>query len=375
MNIELIRRISLARHLYELGTSSLRSSNDMHLFAAVNLMQDAVEAFLLGVAEHVGAAIDQNTKFNMYFVQIEDRTQPEKLPFKLALNRLNRIRVDSKHYGIQPARDECDRLSVSVREFFEEVSTSILGVSFSTVSALDLLDDGDSKEHLVMAKAALEAGDFVTCAIECRKALYLEVESRYDIFEYKDGEPVGLFAGYTLAPFYARSKQYIENNVRDPTDYIVLDHSRVDQDLLTQRVETTDFWNIWRLAPQVYKFKDGDWVVKHDLDKLDADTIADKAPYIYSTTVDVLLAMHTSRKKTKSQSYSSYVLNLKQEGVPVYAKADATSEMVGNTRPGQLSIGTDYHVPGLKGDGPYWFVRHFEKGYFIMGYIHNDYAA
>lgn len=375
MNIELIRRISLARHLYELGTSSLRSSNDMHLFAAVNLMQDAVEAFLLGVAEHVGAAIDQNTKFNMYFVQIEDRTQPEKLPFKLALNRLNRIRVDSKHYGIQPARDECDRLSVSVREFFEEVSTSILGVSFSTVSALDLLDDGDSKEHLVMAKAALEAGDFVTCAIECRKALYLEVESRYDIFEYKDGEPVGLFAGDTLAPFYARSKQYIENNVRDPTDYIVLDHSRVDQDLLTQRVETTDFWNIWRLTPQVYKFKDGDWVVKHDLDKLDTDTIADKAPYIYSTTVDVFLAMHTSRKKTKSQSYSSYVLNLKQEGVPVYAKADATSEMVGNTRPGQLSIGTDYHVPGLKGDGPYWFVRHLEKGYFIMGYIHNDYAA
>ena len=138
MNLETIRRISLARHLFELGNSSLRSSNDLHLFAAVNLLQDAVEAFLLAVSDQVGASIDQNTKFDKYFVLINERIAPKELPFRTKLLRLNRIRVASKHHGIQPARDECDRVAISVREFFDEVSSSLLGAPFATVSAIDL---------------------------------------------------------------------------------------------------------------------------------------------------------------------------------------------------------------------------------------------
>lgn len=59
MNIETIRRIALARHLNQLAVSSLRSKNDLHLFATANLLQDAAEAFLLAIADQVGAAIDQ----------------------------------------------------------------------------------------------------------------------------------------------------------------------------------------------------------------------------------------------------------------------------------------------------------------------------
>lgn len=68
MDIETIRRIMLARHLFELGNTALRSSNDLYLFAAVNLLQDAVEAFLIAVADHVGAKIDHRTEFDKYFV-------------------------------------------------------------------------------------------------------------------------------------------------------------------------------------------------------------------------------------------------------------------------------------------------------------------
>lgn len=224
MDVETVRRITLARHLYELGTASLRSANDMHLFSAVNLLQDAVEAFLIAVADHIGAAaIDQNTRFYKYFVQIDTKIAPKELPFKSKLLRLNRIRVDSKHYGIQPARDECDRLAVAVREFFDEVSSSLLGASFSTVSAIDLLHDGETKTALIDAKKALEAGELENCAVNCRKALFLEVERHYDISAYKDGNPVGLLAGMTDAPYYARNKQYIEESVADPTDFIVYD--------------------------------------------------------------------------------------------------------------------------------------------------------
>lgn len=374
MDIETIRRLTLARHLYELGSASSRSANDIHLFSAVNLFQDAVEAFLVAVADHVGAAIDQNTNFDKYFVQINEKIAPKELPFKNKLLRLNRVRVDSKHYGIQPARDECARLALMVREFFEEVSSSILGASFSTVSAIDLLKDSETKAVLLEAKEALDAGDMGTCAICCRKALFLEIECQYDISAYKDGKPLGLLGGYTSAPYYARSKQYIDESVADPTDYVVYDHSSVNEKLLIQGADNTAYWNVWRLTPEVYKTKDGTWIIKHEFSKLDETILADKIEYIFSATLDVVLSIHRTKQATKWADRKNYYLELNQENVPIYKKADKNSEETGCTPAGMTRIDTDYRVEGLNGDGTYWHVSHYKEGLSLWGFLHSDYV-
>ena len=378
MDIETVRRISLARHLYELGVSSLRSKNDIYLFSAANLLQDSVEAFLIAVADHVGAAVDQNTKFDKYFVLINEKITPKELPFKTKLLRLNRIRVDSKHYGIQPARDECDRLSVAVHEFFDEVSVAHLGASFSTVSAIDLLKDGESKTVLLEAKTALEAGDHEGCVIGCRKAIFLEIEQSYNISGYKDCQPSGylaaVLAGSTNVPFFAQNKDYIEENVKNPTDYIVYDHSHLNQKLLTLGVDNTAFWNVWRLTPEVYRIEDGKWIIKRDFAKLDKDLLSDKIEYIFSTTIDIILAIHSARQAIKTQDYRSYYLELVQENVPVFEKADKNSKAIGTTPVGILKIDTDFRVEGLLGDGPYWHVNHIAEGVWLNGFIHNDYV-
>jgi hypothetical protein len=376
MDIEIVRRLTLARHLYELGAASLRSANDMHLFSAVNLFQDAVEAFLIAVADHTKADIDQNTKFDKYFVQIDAKIAPKELPFKSKLLRLNRIRVDSKHYGIQPARDECDRLALTVREFFDEVCNSVLEASFSTVSAIDLLRDRETKTMLLEAKKALEEGKLEECAINCRKALYLEVEQHYDISKYKDGKPSLLIFELTEAPYYARSKEYVEENVKVPTDFIVYDHSGIDQKLLVLGADNTAYWNVWRLTPQVFKRRDGQWVVKHEFDKLDEKLLSDKIDYIFSATLDVVLSIDRTRQATKSLERRNYSLELTQEDVPVYKKADKNSEIVGRTPAGVTQIDTRYRIDGLNGDGPYWEVSYMdvEKELFLFGFIHNDFV-
>lgn len=375
MDIETVRRISLARHLYQLGKSSLESSNDMHLFAAVNLLQDAVEAFLIAVSDYVQAEIDQNTKFDKYFVLINDKIFPKELPFKSKLLRLNRIRVDSKHYGIQPARDECDRVVVSVREFFDEVSSSVLGVNFSTVSAIDLLAAGEIKDLLLEAKTAHEAGDHETCVVACRKVLYVAVEDRYDVSQFREAKPLGLLARINRAPYFARDPQYIQENVKDPTDYIVRDHSRIDQDLLKDGVDTTAFWNVWRLTPEVYRSEDKQWVIKHDFGKLDAATLADNAEYVFSTTVDMALAIDASRKAVRWKQHGRYYVKLAREGVPIYEKADVGSKVAATTPAGMTQIDTDYRVSGLMGDGPYWHVNEMAKDAWLLGYIYNDDVA
>lgn len=375
MDIETVRRLSLARHLYQLGKSSLASPNDMYLFAAVNLLQDAVEAFLIAVGGHVRAEIDQNTKFDKYFVLINDKISPKELPFKTKLILLNRIRVDSKHYGIQPARDECERVLVSVREFFDEVSSSLLGVNFSTVSAIDLLDEGEIKDLLLEAKAARESGDDETCMIACRKVLYIAVEQKYDISNFKEEKPQGLLAAFSHAPYYAKDPQYIRENVKDPTDYIVRDHSRIDQDLLKEGVDTTAFWNVWRLTPEVYRAENKEWVVKYDFGKLDASTLTDNSEYVFSTVVDIALSINASRKAVRWKSQGSYFVKLARESVPIYEKADIGSKVTAITPSGMIQIDTDYRVSGLMGDGLYWHVHEMAKGEWLWGYIHNEDVA
>lgn len=375
MDIETVRRLSLARHLYQLGKSSLASPNDMHLFAAVNLLQDAVEAFLIAVGDYVKAETDQNTKFDKYFVLINEKIFPKELPFKTKLLRLNRIRVDSKHYGIQPARDECDRVVVSVREFFDEVSSSVLGVNFSTVSAIDLLDEGEIKDLLTQAKVARESGDHETCVIACRKVLYVAVEHKYDVSKFEGEKPQGILAAFSYAPYYAKDPQYIRENIKDPTDYIVRDHSRIDQDLLKEGVDTTAFWNVWRLTPEVYRSEDKQWVVKYDFGKLDAATLADNSEYVFSTTVDIALAINAARKAVRWKQHGLYFVTLAREGVPIYEKADVDSKVTATTPAGMTQIDTDYRITGLNGDGPYWHVHDMAKDAWLWGYIHNDDVA
>jgi hypothetical protein len=379
MDIEVVRRVCLARHLYELGTMSLRTSNDVHLFSAVNLMQDAVEAFLIAVGEHMGAKFDERTPFDKYFVEINTKIAPQELPFKQKLLRLNRIRVDSKHHGIQPARDECDRMAVSVREFFDEVTNSIFKTSFSTISALDLLDDGEVKSVLVEARDALDARDFPTMAVSCRKVLYLEIEKDYNVFKFKDGitglgNLGGLFGMSSNAPYYAQNKEYIEKNVRSPTDYVVLDHGRVDADLLRKGVRPEEFWNIWRLTPEVIQNEDSSWTFKDDFDRLNPDRLAEHADYIFSTTVDFALSIHSNRRSIRwSKDGQEWTIELKTDAVPVHEKADRTGPLASLTPKGLTHLTTNFRSPGLQGDGWYYQVFHFAKDEpTVYGFIHES---
>ncbi len=248
----------------------------------------------------------------------------------------------------------------------------MLGVVFSSVSAIDLLEDGDSKITLMEAKAALDEGDHSSCSIACRKALFLEIEWQYDIAKFKDGQPMGMLEGHSDAPSYARNKEYVQKNVHDPTGFIVLDHSKLDGDLLSDGIDPTTFWNPWRLTPEVYQRADKQWVVKEDFDKLNTDLLASEIEYIFSTTVDVVLGLHTAKKAIKTRGYGRYYLSLRKEGVAIFEKADKTSKIIGITPPGLIQINTDYRVLGMLGDAMYWHASHFGKAHHIWGFIHSD---
>ena len=83
-----INKLILARHLFRMAEDSLKSHREVALYAAVNLMQDAVEVFLLAAAEHVQEPIVPGTNFDTYMTKIDEKIAPNQLPYRARLSAL-----------------------------------------------------------------------------------------------------------------------------------------------------------------------------------------------------------------------------------------------------------------------------------------------
>jgi hypothetical protein len=141
----IIKRLTLSRYFLRLADDNSRSDREVAIFAAINLLQDSVEFFLIAAAEHLNAGVKERANFELYLDKIDERIAPEKLPFRPKLLQLNKVRVNAKHYGVRPDANEVKSLILVAREFFEEVANTVFKVDFWTVSLLSLLDDGETK--------------------------------------------------------------------------------------------------------------------------------------------------------------------------------------------------------------------------------------
>ena len=375
MNKSIINKILLSRRLYGLAQENMDSATDLSLSIGVNLLQDAVETFFLAISEHVNANITSKTTFEGYFDLINEKIALKELPFRPKLIGLNKLRVNTKHYGLAPSKSEVEGLLITVKEFFEEVSTSILGQPLTTISLIDLVVEGEAKEFLKSAQEAFGKKDYRTCLIECRKALFVRIEHYYDItpFEKATSPPSWVIPPFSKAPFYAQNKDYIESNVEEPTDYIVYDYDDLELEFLKLGIDRLSYWNVWRLTPEVYrKGGEKDWVVKEEFQKLEEEGIGGRAEYVLDTTINLFVAMDQKQKALKSPERRNYHVTLHKPKVPLYEKADKTSKILGYTPEDLEKLYVEYNVPGLKGEGIFWKVAHHEGGLYLWGYIDND---
>ena len=373
MNEHVVRMVRLARRAFLLSRQQVASVRELDLCLGVNLLQDAVEIFLLAVAEHLEVALKRNSTFDAYIEGIRSKTGTD-LPFSNRLLGLNKLRVNVKHYGIVPDRTEAQSFVAVAAEFFEEVSVTRLGRSFSTISLIDLIRSDDRREILEGAQAAYENERYADCLVECRKAIFLAVEWHYDVSSF--AEPKSIEASWSQAfcsaPQFARTPEYISDHVTEPTEYIVYDRQQLELDLLKYGMDSVSFWNIWRLTPAVFKRRDDkDWITRYDPGKLEAPDISDRAAYVLDATTELLLSMEDSLRATRTAGSQPIAITLKDGDVPVlrHARSDSVSLMIVPTDLRALSA--DYAVTGFDGR-KYWKVSHFDGSHFIAGFIRDS---
>ena len=356
-----------------------RSGSSVGLSIAANLLQDAVEFFLLALADHANAQLSTNTAFVQYFDLIDQAIAPARLPFRARLIALNRLRVNAKHYAIVPAKSELDALLLTTKEFFEESCTLVLDSPFSSITLIELLDDDEPRACLSSASTALQNDDYMGCLVDCRKAFFLRFEKRFDVSPFASPPDDNLidFRHWSCdAPDYARNQQYIERSVADPTDYIVIDHSKLNLDLVTAGVDTVAFWNIWRLTPSVFRRDAGDpWVIKTDVAILEEEGLADRAEYVLDATISILLQEQHSRQQQHVRPGILSTVELAQEQVPIRKRADAEAEITMTTPAGLTRLNVSHRIDGLPDAKTFWYVVHMANGLIIIGFLDDELVA
>jgi hypothetical protein len=380
-----INKILLSKYLYALAEESLKADIPIKRCAGINLLQDSVEVFLNALSEHLAVPIDVKQNFHQYIKGIDKeitsgKAAYKKLPFKglpqkYKLELLNKWRVDSKHHAIPPpSSEECKKIFIIIGDLYEVLTFNFFGTKLGNINLLELLNEGDVKNHLKEANAFYEKHDYRNCLISCRKAIYITFEMQYSIESYKIKKPNFWMYGFSKAPYVTRDPDYVKKYVRVSTDYIVYDYSDLNIELMKSGIDYNTFWNVLRLTPEVFQRQDNKWIIKYDVNKLDDSILKQNAEYVLNKTIEIFLKMHMSLQSNKYVERNKIIINLKKEGTRVYEKADRRSVVIESTPVGLTEIACDYLISGLNDDDDetYWHVSHIEKEFNIFGFIHND---
>jgi hypothetical protein len=222
-----------------------------------------VETFLWAAATHKQCAGRERVELHQLLDAVNAALSPAVLPFRHAITQLNRLRINSKHYGLHPDAKEAQRLLIAIGEFLREATNEIFDADFWTVSLLNLLpDDPHSVLYwLQQAEDAFRDREYRNSLVYCRYAIYMEFEQNYDISLYENPDYKPWFGSFiSEAPYWALNAQYINETVNHPCDYIVINHDNLQRKLWENGIDPTVFWNVRRLTPDVFLPRDNDRV-------------------------------------------------------------------------------------------------------------------
>ncbi len=268
-----VHSLVIARVLLE-RSESLCASEDRYLASAgLVVLQDALEGVFYALLIEMGVDETKNLERKSFDDLIgELKAAGVSVPKSGTLKALNKQRVLTKHYA-QVAEP------ITVRTYFEAAQIAIeatckkvLGRSIHDLFISDLLDKGESKLHLISAEAAISEGRFLEALIETRKAVFVEFEEDYNIYGWRDYDgqkPEGVLAsvirGGWRAPSWIRRQDWIEKNVKVPTDYIQIDYADWRLQAMELGIHTVELENLRCLTPEVFRTsKRAGWSVTYD---------------------------------------------------------------------------------------------------------------
>lgn len=143
------------------------------------MLQDSAELYLWTVIKEKNIPAREEAGF---IAHIKDLQKSRiEVPGAAKLTELNKARINFKHYGNLPAREDVIKCQGYVNDFLRQAMPIHFGVEFDTLSVADLISDKEVREEVKAAESELTKHDAKTAAEHIGKAKYL-VFAKLDAF-------------------------------------------------------------------------------------------------------------------------------------------------------------------------------------------------
>jgi len=333
-----VHSLVIGRVLLE-KAAPLCTSNDRYLASAgLVILQDALELLFYALLIEIGVDETKNLESKSFDELIgELKREDVKIPKSGTLKALNKQRLLTKHYA-QVAEPATVGTYYDAGILALELAVeSVTGKSLSDIFLSDLLEKGDAKEYLQNAERLIKKGQYLEALIDIRKTIFLEFEKGYSVYGWRDVEKAesgSPFASYMRgglrAPYWTRNKAWIEENVKDPIDYIQIDYERWRLDAMEWGINTAELQNLRRLTPEVFRAEEkSEWCIKYDADFPANEGTLANAKYCLDKAIGVVLKKQeherTSRSRKRDQPFVPPTI---YSGDSVYKTASEASKVV-----------------------------------------------
>ena len=171
---DVLRRLALPRYLFGEAERVLSRPGPYSGGVATSLLQDAIEALLLLLAQESKVGVTERETFPGLLQKVGE-TNPSVLGHSAPMLRLNKARVGFKHQGISVSREDASIFAANAGAFLAEASEA-LRVDFWSVSLIDLVGHRRTQNWLHQAEEYVSKGKYqraVLCAAKAA-AVYLD---------------------------------------------------------------------------------------------------------------------------------------------------------------------------------------------------------
>lgn len=148
------RRLVLIRLLFARAEEQANQSRP-YSTDSVNRLHDVAEMFLAFAAERHQIRIPKD--FMSYWT-VREEASGRRLAYRAQMQKLNKVRVNLKHYGIEPTSDQIVEAVAAVRGLLKDECRALLGQSFDDVSLFDVVTVSDTRHLLQNAERNWEHG-------------------------------------------------------------------------------------------------------------------------------------------------------------------------------------------------------------------------
>lgn len=148
---EILQRLAFVRYLYRFAAEQSRAPEPFDSVALL-LFHDSIEMFLQLGLEHLNTT-GKDPNFSQYLDLIDKAIAPRVLSQREAMRRLNKARVNLKHYGTRPAQLDLSAFSASAAAFFYDNTPLVFGIAFEDVSLSLLIADAPTRAQFQRAEA------------------------------------------------------------------------------------------------------------------------------------------------------------------------------------------------------------------------------